>query len=167
MPEDSSVAKHPTTRHEKLGKQYIAHFLPEYVQLHKLCSRLLDQIDKKHFIDIGRRMLKSLYLGLVRCAKTELEKQGARLLKSSSGRTRICEYTADLIKSEDNEDNGGKRRVAEQLQLTEQRLEMFTKDISIPVLTQIHCRNMMASFWITVRSQNSTAKVMSCRIWVR
>jgi tetratricopeptide (TPR) repeat protein len=128
VPDDSSTASHTTTRREKLGKAYIARFLAADVEMRVLCSSVLDRVGQEQFVDIGRQMLKSFHLGLLEYAKTELEKQGARLLKSRSGRRRICKDIADIIKSEKAQNEEEKARVAEQLRLTAKRLEMFTKD---------------------------------------
>jgi tetratricopeptide (TPR) repeat protein len=128
IPGDSSVASHTTTGREKLGKAYIAHFLAADVEVGVLCCSMLDRVDQEQFVDIGEQMLKGYYLGLLECAKTELEKQGARLLKSGPGRRRICKDIADTIKDENAQNKEEKKRAAEQLRLTEERLEMFTKD---------------------------------------
>jgi tetratricopeptide (TPR) repeat protein len=127
--DDSSIASHTTTGREKLGKDYIARFLADDGEMRVLCSSVLDKTDREHFVDIGRQILKSFYLSLAGYAKTELEKQGARLLKSRSGRKRICEDIADIIKSQDTQNEKEKERAAEQHPLAEHRLEMFTKDV--------------------------------------
>jgi tetratricopeptide (TPR) repeat protein len=127
--DDSSIASHTTTVREKLGKDYIARFLADDEEMRLLCNSVLDKIDREQFVDLGRQMLKSYYLGLLEHAKTELEKQGVRLMKSRSGRQRICEGIVDIIKSEDAENDEEKSRAAEQNQLAEKRLEMFTKNL--------------------------------------
>jgi tetratricopeptide (TPR) repeat protein len=127
--DDSSIASHTTTVREKLGKDYIARFLAADEEMRLLCNSVLDKIDREQFVDLGRQMLKSYYLGLLEHAKTELEKQGVRLMKSRSGRQRICEGIVDIIKSEDAENDEEKSRAAEQNQLAEKRLEMFTKNL--------------------------------------
>jgi tetratricopeptide (TPR) repeat protein len=129
IPDDSSVASHTTTRRERLGKDYIARFLADDGEMRALCISVLDKLDREQFVDIGRQMLKSFHLGLLEYAKTELEKQSACLLKSQSGRKRICEEIANIVRSEDTQNEEEKRRAVEQLRLAEQRLEMFTKDI--------------------------------------
>jgi tetratricopeptide (TPR) repeat protein len=130
IPDDSSIASHTTTGREKLGKGYIARFLASDPEMSVLWSNILDRVDREQFLDIGRQMLKSFHLGLLEYAKTELEKRGTHLLKSRSGRRRICEDIADVIKFENAQNEEEKRRATEQLRLTEERLEMFTKDFS-------------------------------------
>lgn len=129
IPDDSSIASHTTTRPERLGKDYIARFLADDGEVRALCLSVLHKSGRDHSVDFGREMLKSFHLGLLEHAKTELEKQSARLLKSRSGRMRICEEIADIITSEHTQNEEEKRRGVEQLQLAELRLEMFARDV--------------------------------------
>jgi tetratricopeptide (TPR) repeat protein len=127
--DDSSIASHTTTGREKLGKGYIANFLADDGEMRLLCNSVLDRIDREQFVDLGRQMLKTYYLGLLEHAKTEQEKQGVRLMKSRSGRQRICKSIVDIIRGEEAGNEEEKSRAAEQNRLAEKRLEMFIKDL--------------------------------------
>jgi hypothetical protein len=93
----SSVSSHVTTAREKDGKIHIGYSLARNPELRTLCSGVMDKLDKAEFANIGRRLLKIFYLGLLGDAQTEIQIQSVRLLKSRRGRERISKMIADTI----------------------------------------------------------------------
>jgi tetratricopeptide (TPR) repeat protein len=134
----SSVSSRVTTAREKDGKAHIAYFLATDAELRRLCSDIMDKVDRAEFADIGRRLLKTFYLGLLGDAQTELEIQSVRLLKSRKSRVRISTDIVDIITSADAQDAEKKRKIIEQIRMRKERLENWAKRHAH---TPLHNRN--------------------------
>jgi tetratricopeptide (TPR) repeat protein len=134
----SSVSSRVTTAREKDGKAHIAYFLATDAELRRLCSGIMDKVDRAEFADIGRRLLKTFYLGLLGDAQTELEIQSVRLLKSRKSRVRISTDIVDIITSADAQDAEKKRKIIEQIRMRKERLENWAKRHAH---TPLHNRN--------------------------
>jgi len=89
---------------------YIAHLLAKDDDILSVCSGLLEIVDRERFTEIGKGALRSFYLGLEKQAKTELERNCVRSLKSRSRRRRICESIAYIV-SKEYQNKGANRNV--------------------------------------------------------
>lgn len=125
----SSLNSHETTAREKDGKTYIAQFLAGDAELHMLCRGILGQVDKTTFANTGRKLLKTFYLGLLEDARTELEQQSVRLLKSRRGRVRISVAIADIVSSDEAELIEERIKASEQDRMRAERLERYAADV--------------------------------------
>jgi hypothetical protein len=117
--DENFIALHTITGRERTGNDYIARLLIEDKDMHSVCSKLLEKLDWEQFVEIGRSNLRSFHSGLVESAKTDLEQQGARLLRSHSGRKRICEEIANIITSGKFQDEEVMERTSDQNQSEE------------------------------------------------
>ncbi|KAB2098707.1 hypothetical protein AG0111_0g13061 [Alternaria gaisen] len=114
--DENFIALHTITGRERTGNDYIARLLIEDKDMRSVCSKLLEKFDREEFVEIGREELRRFHSGLVKSAKTDLEQQGARLLRSHSGRKRICEAMADIITSGEFQDEEAMERTDDQTQ---------------------------------------------------
>jgi hypothetical protein len=126
---ENFIASHTITGREKLGNDYIARLLAEDEDMRAVCSKALERLDRERFVQVGRKTLRSFHQGLLIHAKTELEQQSARLLRSYLGRRRICEGIADLITSEKFHDEQANRGIFQQERLEESPFETLMKDV--------------------------------------
>jgi len=98
--EISSQISTRKTQQELLAERHLSVLLAQHEELKPLYEIALERMEKEHFVNNFRRILKRYYLDLLQSANTNLERATVHLLRSRWSRLRMAQDIVDRVSPE-------------------------------------------------------------------